>query len=153
MKQVALVLIMSFTFFCYGQDAEEAAVRSAVDNFFLGFHKKDGNILKSAVAENVVMQTIARNKEGETVVKTESYENFVKSILAIPADADFEERLLNYTVQIDANMAHVWAPYGFWYNKEFSHCGVNSIQLVKIDGNWKITYMIDTRRKENCILE
>lgn len=75
------------------------------------------------------------------------------TILSIPPDAVFEEKLLDLNVQIDGDMAHVWAPHEFWYNNEFSHCGVNSIQLVKLDGSWKIVYLIDTRRKENCIEE
>ena len=47
-------------------------------------------------------------------------------------------------------MAHVWAPYEFWYNGEFSHCGVNSFQLFKEEDTWKIIYLIDSRRKEDC---
>lgn len=26
------------------------------------------------------------------------------------------------------------------------------IQLAKLDGAWKITYVMDTRRKDNCII-
>ena len=47
-------------------------------------------------------------------------------------------------------MANAWAPYEFYINSEFSHCGINSFQLIKIEGNWKIIYIIDTRRKDNC---
>jgi hypothetical protein len=27
---------------------------------------------------------------------------------------------------------------------------VNSFQLIKLDGKWKISYIIDTRKKEGC---
>ncbi|HLT33925.1 MAG TPA: hypothetical protein VKZ98_09060 [Aquaticitalea sp.] len=153
MKQIALILIICFSTFGYSQETDEVAVRTAIDEFFIGFHQKDRTRMEAAVVDNVVMQTVVKNKEGKTEIKTEAYDAFVTSILSIPKDAFFEEKLMDYTVQIDGDMAHVWAPYGFWYNKEFSHCGVNSIQLVKMDGSWKITYLIDTRRKENCIEE
>jgi hypothetical protein len=47
-------------------------------------------------------------------------------------------------------MAAAWTPYRFYRNGEFSHCGVNSFQLVKMAEGWKIVYIIDTRRKEPC---
>ncbi len=48
-------------------------------------------------------------------------------------------------------MANAWTPYEFWYNGNFSHCGVNSFQLIKKDEKWKIIYLVDTRRKEGCL--
>lgn len=151
MKNLCLFILIGFTTLSVAQESEEEAVRWAIDNFFIGFHQKDRTKMQEAVTKEVVMQTIAKNEEGQTIVKTEAYDDFVNSIMAIPVDTAFEEKLLNYIIQIDDNMAHVWAPYGFWYNNEFSHCGVNSIQLVKLDGKWKIVYLIDTRRKENCL--
>ncbi len=47
-------------------------------------------------------------------------------------------------------MANVWAPYEFYLNNDFSHCGVNSFQLFFDGIQWKIIYLIDTRRKQGC---
>jgi hypothetical protein len=55
-----------------------------------------------------------------------------------------------YNIQIDGAMANAWTSYEFWVNGSFSHCGVNSFQLFKDEGAWKIIYLIDTRRKEGC---
>ena len=38
----------------------------------------------------------------------------------------------------------------FYYKGQFLHCGVDSWQLVRLNGVWKIQYLIDTRRKEPC---
>jgi hypothetical protein len=38
-------------------------------------------------------------------------------------------------------------PYQFYIGDKFSHCGVNSFQLVKLQGQWKIQYLIDTQEK------
>ena len=153
MKNAILLLLICATTVSFAQKAEEDAVRMAIDNFFIGFHQKDRVIMENAVSKDVVMQTIGKNREGKIIVKTEVYDDFINSIIAIPEESTYEEKLLDYTVQVDGDMAHVWTPYEFWYNKEFSHCGVNSIQLVKLDGKWKIVYLIDTRRKENCVKE
>jgi hypothetical protein len=54
------------------------------------------------------------------------------------------------TVKIDSDLAMVWAPYKFYVGEKFSHCGVDCFQLVKLNGQWKIQYLIDTRRRQGC---
>jgi len=53
-------------------------------------------------------------------------------------------------ILIDSQLASVWTDYKFYIGDKFSHCGVNSFQLVKLNDGWKIVYIIDTRRKEGC---
>ena len=72
------------------------------------------------------------------------------NIANIPKDRKFEEKLLDFSIQVDGNMANAWTPYEFWYQEELSHCGVNSFQLIKEDDKWKIIYLVDTRRREGC---
>lgn len=96
------------------------------------------------------MQSISVDKEGETVLQESDYNQFVKSIASIPKANKFDEKLLDFSIQIDGNMANAWTPYEFWYQEKFSHCGVNSFQLIKIDSEWKIIYLVDTRRREGC---
>ena len=59
------------------------------------------------------------------------------------ADQKWDERLLDYKVEIDGNLAHVWTPYEFWFNENFSHCGANSFTLAKFDDGWKIIHLIE----------
>ena len=53
-------------------------------------------------------------------------------------------------VKIDGALASVWTPYKFYFNGKFSHCGVNSFQLVRMNNTWKVQYIIDTRRRVGC---
>jgi len=76
---------------------------------------------------------------------------FLSTIANRPADQKWDERLLDYKVEIDGNLAHVWTPYEFWLNETFLHCGANSFTLAKFDEGWKIIHLIDSRRKEGCI--
>ena len=50
-----LALLISTTLF--GQTDEEAQVKSAVDTFFEGFHKGDTTLMKSVMADKLLMQT------------------------------------------------------------------------------------------------
>ena len=61
----------------------------------------------------------------------------------------FRERYWNATVLTNGQIASVWAPYDFYLNEEFSHCGVDLFYLVKEDAQWKIAHFGYTRDK-NC---
>jgi len=148
------ILICLLLIFCSSllnaQDNEKAEVKNSIELFFDGFHNQDSTVIKSTTSPGIIMQTIGLDKEGASVVKTSEFHNFLKSIVSIPDTTKFQEKLLSYQIQIDGRMANAWTPYEFWINDTLSHCGVNSFQLHKQDGDWKIIYIIDTRRREDC---
>jgi hypothetical protein len=47
----------------------------------------------------------------------------------------------------DEALASAWVQYEFYVNDKFSHKGTNLITLVKTNDFWKITAIIDTRKK------
>lgn len=109
----------------------------------------DRVMLLDCFADSATLQTVARNKEGKIFVRNENIADFVKQISTLPKGAA-DERIIFDIVKVDADLASVWTPYKFYFKGKFSHCGVNSFQLVTIDGKWKIQYIIDSRRKDNC---
>lgn len=42
------------------------------------------------------------------------------------------------TVLVDGDMAQVWGPYVFTVEGKVSHCGINSLSLVKREDVWKV---------------
>ncbi|WP_343486139.1 nuclear transport factor 2 family protein [Allomuricauda sp. d1] len=148
-----------FVFFILGISAQEAnqletdqaAVKKVIEGFFEAFHKQDSTAMKSFVADNVLLQTTGRNKEGKTMFNTQKIEKLYESIVSIPDSVSFEEKLTSWNIQADRTMANAWVGYEFWYNGEFSHCGINSFQMINFDGDWKIVYLIDTRGRAGCL--
>jgi hypothetical protein len=126
----------------------EDSVKAAVNKLFTAMKESDPDMLKAAFTGNAVMQTIKETKDGTTVT-TETVDQFADAIKQI-AKGDADEQIVFETVKIDATLAIAWTPYKFYYKGKFSHCGVNSFQLVRIGGVWKIQYIIDTRRKQGC---
>lgn len=92
------------------------------------------------------MQSIQENANGAKL-SDESTSEFYKSIASIPANFNFQEKILSYSIQVDGTMAHAWTPYEFYINDKLSHKGVNAFTLFKENDAWKIIYVIDTRRK------
>ena len=131
------------------QNNEEEAVKKAINQLFDGMRKADSTLIKAVFNESAILQTIAKNKEGKTLLRTEKLNDFVASI-AQERNVVLDERIVFTKILIDDKLASVWTDYRFFIGDKFSHCGVNSFQLVKIADTWKIVYLIDTRRKENC---
>jgi ketosteroid isomerase-like protein len=66
------------------------------------------------------------------------------------SNGDWDEQIYDMEVHVDGSMASAWAPYTFYLSGEISHCGINSIELLKDAEGWKVTQISDTRRTENC---
>ncbi|MCJ7467158.1 MAG: nuclear transport factor 2 family protein [Maribacter sp.] len=150
MKQISLGLFLIFQVILNAQTSENEAIRKTIETFFEGFHNQDSLLIKQTVSEAIVLQTIARDPAGKSFVKTENFGDFLKAIVGIPETTHFRELIKEYSIQIDGPMANAWTRYEFILNDTFHHCGVNSFQLFNDGQGWKIIYLIDTRRNENC---
>ncbi|MBW2937770.1 nuclear transport factor 2 family protein [Aureisphaera sp. CAU 1614] len=151
MKLLITMVFVSISAITFSQDSfSENDAKELIDTFFEGFHQGDTLTMKRVMVENLPNQTVFTNKEGKANVIDGNISEFLKAIANRPADQVWEEKLLDYKVQIDGNLAHVWTPYEFWFNGNFSHCGANAFTLAKTEDGWKIVHLIDSRRKEGC---
>jgi hypothetical protein len=141
-------LLTFFSLKAFSQPEYEL-VKIPINNLFEGMRLSDTALLKAAFAPSAILQTITKSKEGKVDVRTEVIKDFI-TFIAKPHPEIFDERIHFEVIRIDADLAVVWTPYNFFVGKKFSHCGVNSFQLIKLNGNWKIQYLIDTRRKDGC---
>ncbi len=150
MKRILILLtaMIAISSFAQAQTPEDS-VKAVVNQLFTAMRTVDGIMLKNAFADSAVLQTIRRKADGTFFVQDEKVDDFVKSISTAKKDS-LDERITFETVKIDGPLASVWTPYKFYYAGKFSHCGVNSFQLVRINGRWKIQFLIDTRRRQGC---
>lgn len=140
MKKIFFLLISSFSF---AQNSSEKEIVKPIENLFNAMKSADSLGVKNAFSGSAMMQTFDKNQE----IRTDKVEDFAKQVGASQA-GDLDERFTISKILVDGNMASVWVPYQFYYKGNFSHCGVNSFQLAKINNEWKIQYIIDTRRKK-----
>jgi hypothetical protein len=150
MKKLFFTLMVLGAFSVHAQEEDKAAVQKTIEDFFIGFHAQDSMQIKATVAEGIIMQRIALNKEGKVQHRTDDFKKFLKGIVSIPKEQQFEEKITSYSIQVDGPMANAWTGYEFWINGQMHHCGVNSFQLFNDGTGWKIIYIIDTGRKEGC---
>ena len=125
------------------------SVKMTINNLFSAMKNSDSQAILNCFADSAILQTIARDKNGNNMIKTEKVAEFAKVVAYMPKDAA-DERISFDIVKTDGPLATAWTPYKFYLNGQFSHCGVNSFQLVRLNGQWKIQFLIDTRRKQPC---
>ena len=140
-----LYIIMAMN--CMAQSAEDS-VKNVIGQMFTAMKNADAVTLRTLFADSALLQSIA-TPEGKVIIRNESIRDFIELVGKQPVGA-VEERIQFETVKVSGPLAAVWTTYSFYFNGKFSHCGVNSFQLVRINNTWKIQYIIDTRRKEGC---
>lgn len=133
----------------FAEDAQEAPppppeihlsahgeITSAVWRFFKALRSEDKTALADHMDPNGMITVHNRmDPSNPTIVfipVTQHLENWLNS----PPGVD--ERMYEQTVFIDGDMAQVWGPYRFTVGGETTHCGINSLSLVKRDGQWTI---------------
>ena len=114
MKSILFFLAFSIPLVISAQsNFTEQDAKQLVDTFFEGFHKGDTVMMRSVLAPSVRLQTAASDKDGVAQLSDDSILNLLNAIANRPADQNWEERLLDYKVQVDGNIAHVWTPYDY----------------------------------------
>jgi hypothetical protein len=142
-------LVLTFSITKAFSQTEEDAVKASINQLFEGMKKTDTALMRSTFSADGTLQSAIVTRDGKTRVIQEPIDSFMAAV-GRPHKEIYDERITFDIIKIDGPLAIVWAPYSFYVGDKLSHCGVDSFQLVKIDGKWKIQYIIDTRRRENC---
>ena len=147
MKKLILLLLF-IPLVSFGQDLEKEKLKTVVNTFFEGFHSKDSLLIVSVIDKSFDLNSTSL-KEGKGVLTNINGDNFVSAIVSRPDSPVWKEKLLSFNIKIDGPLANVWVDYEFWMDDKLSHCGANSIHLLKKKSGWKIFNITDSRRI-NC---
>ena len=151
MRYLTIIAALLISSFCQAQTNNEEAVINTVKQLFNGMRAKD-----TAMVRGVFHPTMARlYSTGYTAdyIPSVAEGNLNKFIAGVTRAGNklLDERITYYEVRVDDNLATVWAPYEFYLDSVFSHCGVNAFQLVNTADGWKILTITDSRRNKDCV--
>jgi hypothetical protein len=154
MKRISILFVLIFataaTIHAQTQINNEAAVVNVIKTLFLAMEKSDSAMAHKTFTKKVTSATIFKDKSGNVVLRQEdSIDDFIKAI-GTPHKEIWYEEFWNLKVQIDGDLAQAWCDYAFYVDNNFSHCGVDALQLVKEKDEWRIFHLADTRRKAGC---
>lgn len=146
---ISFFLLSSVQLISAQNNVEEKEVKSAIETLFDGMRTNDSSKVASVFTRKAILQTVLVDENDETILNSGSLEAFLKAVGTDKSEI-WDEQIKSYKIKIDDRLASAWTPYQFFRGEDFSHCGVNSFQLIKTGEGWKIFHIVDTRRKENC---
>ena len=132
---VALVLFASAFSGAQPATAERDAVLKTVQMFFDTMTAKDIEGARNVLQEQGRFHAM-RMRDGNPDVRAFANEEYFADLKA--SKQKMQERIWNPEVRISGLIATVWAPYDFWIDGKFSHCGVDQFDLIKTADGWKI---------------
>jgi hypothetical protein len=125
--------------------AADQEVRAVVARMFDAMRARDTAAFRSVMDSGArLIGTSIRN--GTPVVEITPIGQFIGIIATAAPGQLLDERIMNTEVKVSDNLASVWTEYKFYVGEQFSHCGVDSFQLVRGADGWKIIALADTRR-------
>ena len=131
---------------------EKTAVMEVITRLFKGMEMGDSAMVASTFANDVTFATIIRDAENiQRIERENSGKDFLRAV-GTPHKKTWYEEIWDATIQIDGDFAQVWCNYAFYLDNAFSHCGVDAFQLFREPVGWKIFQLVDTRRKNRCVV-
>jgi hypothetical protein len=126
---------------------QKAQVLAVGQSVFDAMARRDTAALRRVIHPAIAL-VAATEVDGKPEPRVSGLEQFLQQIAAfatVPV-----ERMWNAEVRVSGPIATIWTQYDFHRGPEFSHCGIDSFQLVKTAAGWQVTGLIYTVVRENC---
>ena len=126
--------------------SDEQAVITVVNHFFDGMRTRDTVLLRSTSLPSTVLQTA-----GATVSAPMTIDQFIERV-GKGTGPGGNEVIKDPKVQSDGEMASLRAYFTYTRGGEtqINHCGIDEFLLRKGPDGWKVFYVADTHRTQNC---
>ncbi len=148
LKTLVLILLLISKPAFAQSTADEEAILNTVDQFFTALAERNRQLLASISVQGSLNISTSINTVGNQRIRIQNYTQLLDNLSSDgPA---LLERYWDPTVLIQRDIAVFWAPYDFHVNGEFSHCGIDSFQLIKRDERWLLTNLSWTVERTGC---
>ena len=131
--------------------AERAAILELIDRAFDAVASDDPDHWRPLLSDQARELSFRLDKEGALVMRESATADMFEQMQPGGEPRYIERWTGAPTVQIRGPIANVWGPYDFWIDGAFSHCGVDTVHLAKIDGAWKIAHWMWTVERQGCV--
>jgi hypothetical protein len=128
--------------------ATDSAVMAPVTALLAGLAAHDGAAILAVTRPEGSATAVTLQPDGSSSVSRESWAEFVAGIPAHPRG--IEERLSDPAIEIDGDVAMLWAPYRLLVDGKLLHCGTDHVDLVRSGGAWKILNLTWSARTTGC---
>ena len=145
----ATVLTVALPSATLAQTPAEKEVLAVIESFLAGLRNKDTTVMKQHLDSLTRFTLLRPTQSGGVRVFLLSGADFVQRTTQ-PGGPTYDEPIRNPRVQIDADLASVWAEYQVRMEGKVTHCGYDAFHLARLNGRWKILNVSDTFRQQGC---
>lgn len=142
MKKISLLLLLFiFVIPAFSQTDAKQAVLDAVDKLWAGMKAKSAEQIKAAFMPDGQLLAVDKSPKDPKALSTMRMftgEQFAKLISEAKAPGDFIETMIDPEVKVTGDLALVTGRYTFYVGDKFSHCGIDTFNLVRTAEGWKI---------------
>ncbi len=122
------------------------AVVATMNAFFDGMRTRDTALMRKQVMNDAKLNSVGGPKGIGAPLEINQ---FIAAVGKSSGPA-YNEQIIEPEVRVDGPFASIWTRYTFSLDDKLQHCGVDGAHLQKVDGAWKILFLTDSRRTENC---
>ena len=128
-------------------DSEKSEILETVNKFLKVLETGDTGLAKEILV--IEGSNFSIREEGDSYrIKHTNYNELIASLPEMKGR--YKEIITDPEILVHKNIAVLWAKYKFFIDGKFSHCGVDSFSLIKIEDKWKIASIIYTVEKKGC---
>lgn len=127
---------------------DEGAVMAPINAMLAGLAARDSAAILAQLRPDGGATVANEAPNGVRTIRHMSWTEFAASVK--PGPEKYEERISNPAIEIDGDIAMVWAPYTFFIDGKAHHCGVDHFDLVRDTGTWKIVNITWSARAAGC---
>ena len=128
------------------EDANAAAVMAPIQGLFAALSAGDSAAVLRLVYPDgrVTANGVLRSGTG---LRQESFAQFAARLK--PGEG-FEESISDPAIEVDGDIAMVWAPFVVRVDGKVSNCGFDHFDLVRESGAWKVMNITFSSRTAGC---
>ncbi|HEX8300433.1 nuclear transport factor 2 family protein [Sphingomonas sp.] len=124
------------------QDLDTVAVLAPINALFAALEAGDA----AAMLRVVYPDGRVTASDGSTV-RQHSFTQFAERVRP---ESAFQERIWDPAIDVDDNIAMVWAPFVVRVGGKVANCGIDHFDLVRENGAWKVMNITFSSRTTGC---
>jgi len=123
------------------------AVLARVNDLFATFEAGDAAAMLRLVYPDGRVTAAGIRGDGAATLRQQSWTEFAERVTP---ERSFQERIADPVVNVDGDIAMVWAPFVVRVGGKVSNCGVDHFDLVREQGDWKVMNLTFSSRTTGC---
>lgn len=126
---------------------DEASVLAPINETFRALETQDSAALLRQVYPEGRVTAVGTLPSGAAGLRLSSWTEFAARMK--PGNG-FKERIINPAIEIDGDIALVWAPFTIERDGKILSCGTDHFDMVRQDNAWKIMNITFSTRTTGC---